>query len=136
MSFEADEVRGLVKCLYSAIDRQDWSTLEEVVSQRVVVEVGGGAPVGWDEWLGRLQEFFTAFPDGRHELDEVLVDGSHGVSRCRFVGTHIGEFRGIAPTGAAVSISGIHIDRFQGDMLVTHRGQLDMHRLYQQLGGG
>ena len=43
---------------------------------------------------------------------------------------------GIAPTGAKVSISGIHIDRFQGDMLVTHRGQLDMHRLYQQLEGG
>ncbi|MGO4442835.1 ester cyclase [Mycobacterium sp. 2YAF39] len=135
MSFEGGEVRDLVRCLYAAIDRQDWSTLESVVSPRVVVEVDGGGAVGWDEWLGRLQEFVTAFPDARHELDEVLVDGSHGVSRCRFVGTHTGEFRGIAPTGAKVSISGIHIDRFQGDMLVTHRGQLDMYRLYQQLEG-
>lgn len=135
MSFERDEVCDLVHCLYNAIDRQDWSTLQEVVSQRVVIDVGGAGPVGWDEWLGHLQEFFTAFPDGRHELDEVLVDGSHGVSRCRFVGTHTGEFRGIPPTGAAVSVTGIHIDRFQGDMLVTHRGQLDMHGLYQQLKG-
>ncbi len=136
MSFERDGIRDLVQCLYAAIDRQDWSTLEAVVSQRVIVDVGGSGPVGRNEWLGRLQEFFTAFPDGRHEIDEVLVDGSHGVSRCRFVGTHTGEFQGVAPTGAVVSVSGIHIDRFQGDMLVTHRGQLDMHRLYQQLGGG
>ncbi|MFI5507173.1 ester cyclase [Mycobacterium sp. NPDC051804] len=135
MAFEGDEVRDLVHCLYAAIDRNDRATLEAVVSQRVVVEVGGGGPVGWDQWIGCLDEFFTAFPDGRHELDEVLVDGSHGVSRCRFVGTHTGEFRGIAPTGNAVSVAGIHIDRFQGDMLVTHRGQLDMYGLYQQLEG-
>ncbi len=135
MSFEGGEVRDLVQCLYATIDRHDWSTLEALVSQRVVVEADGGPGVGWDAWLSRLQEFFTAFPDGRHELEEVLVDGSHGVSRCRFVGTHTGEYRGVAPTGVAVSISGIHIDRFQGDMLVAHRGQLDMYRLYQQLEG-
>jgi len=135
MTFERDEVCDLVHCLYSAIDRNDRSTLEAVVSPRVVVEVGGDPPVGWVEWSARLEEFFTGFPDGRHVIDEVLVDGSHGISRCRFIGTHTGDFRGIAPTGAAVSISGIHIDRFQGDMLVTHRGQLDMHRLYQQLQG-
>ena len=133
MGFEGEDIRDLVHCLYAAIDRNDRATLEAVVSQRVVIEVGGGGPVGWDQWIGRLDEFFTAFPDGRHELDEILVDGSHGISRCRFVGTHTGEFRGIAPTGNAVSVAGIHIDRFQGDMLVTHRGQLDMHGLYQQL---
>lgn len=135
MTFERDEVCDLVHCLYAAIDRNDRATLEAVVSPRVVVDIGGGGPVGWDEWTVRLDEFFAAFPDGRHEIDEVLVDGSHGVSRCRFVGTHTGEFRGIAPTGRTVSVAGIHIDRFQGDMLVTHRGQLDMHGVYQQLTG-
>ena len=101
-----------------------------------VVKFGGFQSVGWDAWLGQLQEFFAAFPDGRHVIDEVLVDGSHGVSRCRFVGTHTGEFQGIAPTGAKVSVSAIHIDRFQGDSLVAHRGQLDVHGLVQQLKGG
>ena len=47
-----------------------------------------------------------------------------------------GEFRGVAPTGAKISISGIHIDRFQGDTLVAHRGQLDLHGLMEQLKGG
>lgn len=137
MSFERDEVRDLVECLYSAIDRQDWSTLEAVVSPRVVVEVGSAtSPTGRDAWLDQLKEFYRAFPDGHHTIEEVLVDGSHGVSRCRFVGTHTGEFHGLAPTGVQVSVGGIHIDRFQGDALVTHRGQLDMHGLFQQIKGG
>jgi predicted ester cyclase len=41
----------------------------------------------------------------------------------------------VAPTGTKVSIAGIHIDRFQGDTLVAHRGQLDMHELLKQLKG-
>lgn len=133
MSFENDEVRELVESLYGAIDRRDWSTLEALVSPRVVVEVGSAAPIGWDAWLAHLQGFSEAFPDGHHVMEEVLVDGSHGVSRCRFVGTHRGDFRGIAATGNEVSVAGIHIDRFQGDTLVAHRGQLDMHGLLQQL---
>lgn len=130
---EGDEVRALVECLYAALDRRDWSTLEQLVSPRLVVEVGSTEPTGWDAWRASLEEFVTAFPDGRHVIEEVLVDGSHGISRCRFTGTHTGEFHGVAPTGAKVSVRGIHIDRFQGDTLVAHRGQLDMYGLLQQL---
>ncbi|MEO3757362.1 ester cyclase [Mycobacterium sp. B14F4] len=134
MSLSGDEVRELVVSLYTTIDRRDWTTLEALVSPRVVVEVGSAPPIGWDTWLGQLQDFSRAFPDGRHQIEEVLIDGSHGVSRCRFVGTHTGEFRGVAPTGRQVSVGGIHIDRFQGDMLVAHRGQLDIHGLLGALG--
>jgi predicted ester cyclase len=124
-----------VECLYSALDRQDWPRVEAVVSPRVVVEVGSSAPIGWDEWRGNLEAFYRGFPDGRHVIDEVLVVGSHGVSRSRFTGTHTGEFHGLAPSGTKVSVRAIHIDRFQGDMLVAHRGQIDMHGLLQQLKG-
>jgi predicted ester cyclase len=134
MSFGGDEVRDLVKCLYRAVDGRDWATVEELVSERIVVEVAGGGPMNWEQWRAHLEEFVTAFPDGKHIVEDVLVDGSHGVTRCRFTGTHTGEFRGVAPTGAKVSVAGINIDRFQGDLLVEHRGQLDLYGLLQQLG--
>jgi predicted ester cyclase len=130
-----DAVRELVECFYGALDRRDWSTVEALVSPRLVVEVGSSAPIGWDQWRANLEDFHRGFPDGRHVIEEVLVDGSHGVSRCRFVGTHTGEFRGVASSGATVSVGVIHIDRFQGDMLVAHRGQIDMHGLLEQLAG-
>jgi predicted ester cyclase len=131
-----DAVRELVECFYAALDRRDWSTVEALVSPRVVVEVGSSEPFGWDAWRANLEEFTRGFPDGHHVIEEVLVDGSHGISRCRFTGTHTGEFHGVAPTGVKVSIAGIHIDRFQGDTLVAHRGQLDLHGLLEQLKRG
>lgn len=124
----------MVECLYAAIDRRDWSRVEVMVSSRVVIEVGSSAPIGWDVWRANLDVLYSGFPDGRHVIEELLVDGSHGISRSRFTGTHTGEFHGLAPTGTKVSAGVIHIDRFQGDMLVAHRGQIDMYGLLQQLG--
>ncbi|WP_101949362.1 ester cyclase [Mycobacterium sp. 3519A] len=134
MANSSDEaVRELVQCLYAAVDRRDWSTVEALVSPRLVVEVDSSEPSSWQAWRADLEEFTRAFPDGHHAIEEVLVDGSHGISRFRFTGTHTEEFRGIAPTGVKVSVAGIHIDRFQGDMLVAHRGQLDLYGLLEQL---
>jgi predicted ester cyclase len=117
------------------MDKQDTSTFDALVSSRVVVEVGSSAPMGLDEWRAHLHEIYLGFPDGRHVIDELLVAGSHGISRCRFVGTHTGEFQGRAPTGKKVSVAGIHIDRFHGDTVVGHRAQMDMHGLLAQLDG-
>jgi predicted ester cyclase len=128
-------MRELVECLYGSMDKQDTSTFDALVSSRVVVEVGSSAPMGLEEWQAHLQEIYLAFPDGRHEIEELLVAGSHGISRCRFVGTHTGEFQGRTPTGKKVSVSVIHIDRFQGDTVVGHRAQMDMQGLLAQLDG-
>lgn len=117
------------------MDKQETSTFDALVSPRVVVEVGSSAPIGLDEWRANLEAFYRGFPDGRHVIEELLVVGSRGVSRCRFVGSHTGEFQGRAPTGKKVSVGVIHIDRFQGDMVVSHRGQMDMHGLFAQLDG-
>ncbi len=136
MTFSEDEIRELVECLYTSIDRRDWATVESLVSPRLVVEVAGPPTLGWQEWQSHLEEFTRGFSDGRHAIEEILVDGSHGITRFTFTGTHDGEFRGIPATGTKVEVAGIHIDRFQGDMLVAHRGQLDMHGLMRQLGAG
>jgi predicted ester cyclase len=130
-----DGVRELVECLFQAMDRQEWSRFEAMVSQRVVVELGSAARIGIGEWREEMETLYRAFPDGRHVIEEVLVAGSHGVTRSRFTGTHTGEFEGMAPTGTKVSVAAIHVDRFQGDMLVAHRGQMDKHGLLQQLRG-
>jgi predicted ester cyclase len=130
-----DAIRELVQCLYESIDKQDTSTFDALVSSRVVVEVGSSAPMGLEEWRANLEEIYLGFPDGRHMIEELLVAGSHGISRCRFVGTHTGQFQGRTPTGKKVSVSVIQIDRFQGDTVVGHRAQMDMHGLLAQLDG-
>jgi predicted ester cyclase len=130
-----DAIRELTECLYGAMDKQDTSTFDALVSSRVVVEVGSSAPMGLEEWRTHLQEIYLGFPDGRHVIEELLAAGSHGISRCRFVGTHTGEFQGRTATGKKVSVAVIHIDRFQGDKVVGQRAQMDMRGLLAQLDG-
>jgi predicted ester cyclase len=50
----------------------------------VVVEVGSSAPIGLDGCRADLEALYQGFPDGHHEIEELLVVGSRGVSRCRF----------------------------------------------------
>ena len=130
-----DAIRELIECLYGAMDKQDTSTFDALVSSRVVVEVGSSAPAGLEQRRTHLQEIYLGFPDGRHVIEELLVAGSHGISRCRFVGTHTGEFQGRTATGKKVSVAVIHIDRFQGDKVVGQRAQMDMRGLLAQLDG-
>jgi predicted ester cyclase len=114
------------------MDKQDTSTFDALVSSRAVVEVGSSAPMGLEEWPNLLQEIYLGFPDVRHVIEELLVAGSHGISRCRFVGTHAGDR---TATGKKVSVAVIHIDRFQGDRVVGQRAQMDMRGLLAQLDG-
>ncbi|WP_232235971.1 ester cyclase [Nocardia sp. BMG51109] len=129
----ADTIEALGKRLYAALDAQDWTVIGTLIAPALIVQVGSAPPMGLDVWRRNQEAFYRGFPDGRHIIEETLVDAGRFVSRCRFVGTHTGLFGELAPTGASVSVGVIHIDRFAGGLLVEHHGQLDMHGLLQQI---
>ena len=54
-------------------------------------------PFGPEEMRGTIRMVTAAFPDHRHEVDEVIVDGDNVVLRCTLTGTHEGPFMGIPP---------------------------------------
>jgi len=51
-----------------------------------------------------------------------------------FRGTHLGEYRGIAPTGRQVAYTGIAVDRIVGGKVVEGWHQADDLGLLRQLG--
>jgi predicted SnoaL-like aldol condensation-catalyzing enzyme len=86
-----------------------------------------------------VKQFFTiwiaAFPDLRFATEDMLAGGDKVVARCRFTGTHKGEFMGIPPTGKSVTVQFIDILRFGGDGLAhEHWGVFDSLAMMQQLG--
>jgi predicted ester cyclase len=131
---EEEAIRALGERLYAALDAQDWAAIGQLISADLVVQVGSSAPMGLEQWQTNQKAFYQGFPNGHHVIDDILVDGCRFVTQCRFVGTHTGFFGDLAPSGAAVSVGAIHIDRFENGVLVEHRGQLDMHGLLQQIG--
>src|SRR5215203_1382190 len=57
-------------------------------------------------------EFRSAFPDLRLIIGEQLAEGDKVVSRGTIRGTHLREFRGMAPTGEEMEIPGMAVFRF------------------------
>jgi predicted ester cyclase len=81
-----------------------------------------------------IREVRTAFPDLQVTIeDSVAVDDKVWMRiTCR--GTHLGQFKGISPSGRRFEITEIHIGRFENGRGVEHWGVSDTPRLMEQLG--
>ena len=81
-----------------------------------------------------IQEVRTAFPDLKVTLEDSVAadDKVWMLVTCR--GTHLGQFKGIPPTGRRFEISEVHTGRFENGKAVEHWGVSDMARLMEHLG--
>jgi predicted ester cyclase len=124
--------KSVVLSMMQALDRQDWPVVAEHVAPVVRAQVGGQT---FDRagWQAMGQAFYAAFPDGRHELRQVLVDGERVTVHATFTGTHRGPFMGLPPTGRMAHADIIHISRVVGGRITEHDGQFDAAGLMAQL---
>ena len=60
-------------------------------------------------------EFLTAFPDYHISIEEQIAEGDKVVNRVTIRGTHLREFRGMAPTGEEMEIPGMTVFRFSDE---------------------
>jgi steroid delta-isomerase-like uncharacterized protein len=81
-----------------------------------------------------MGEFRSAFPDFHTAIEDQIAEGDKVVTRWRMHGTHRGEFRGIAPTGKELEITGIGIFRFSEGKVVESWDNFDQLGMMRQLG--
>jgi steroid delta-isomerase-like uncharacterized protein len=82
-----------------------------------------------------ISEFRQAFPDFRSVIEDQVAEGDKVVTRWRASGTHQGEFRGIAPTGNTITVTGIGIFRFSEEgKVVESWDNMDQLGMMRQLG--
>ena len=91
-------------------------------------------PFGPEEMKGTVMMVTAAFPDNRHEVEEVLAEDDRVVLRCTLTGTHEGPFMGIPPTGRKIRVTEIHIYRLEDGKAVEHRVGRDDLGAMRQLG--
>ena len=101
-------------------------------------ELPGEVAVGHDAVADSYRELFTAFPEMRfdikpgslcHHDDQVIVE-------TRVLGTHLGQYRGLPPTGRSVELPLVAIFTFHEADLVCERAYFDRIGLLIQLGVG
>lgn len=71
-----------------------------------------------------MKEFYTAFPDFTHVVEEMVAEGDRVAVTLRFEGTHQGEFMEIPATGKKISYAGVQILRIV-DGVCTENWALD-----------
>jgi ketosteroid isomerase-like protein len=105
--------------IFAALDRRDLDEVSDYLAvDDVQLFVPTGVRTGRQAVLAVFEELFSALPDSRMEVQEVLVQGDHACVRWRLRGSFTaGSFGGIIATGRLIDILG-------ADAFMTVRGGL------------
>lgn len=116
----------------------DWNMalVDEVVSPQFIShDWPNGAPTGPKAFRDYYSAVRSAVPDARYEIDDLIAEGDRVVVRWRLLGTHKGDFRGIAPTGRAIALKGIAIYRVKDGKLMERWVVSDLHGVIEEIRG-
>ncbi len=91
---------------------------------------------GDDEVMGYYLTTRTAFPDQRHDNARFHVADDAVIVEFDLLGTNLGEFYGLPPTGKAFRVPLIAVFFFDGDRIINERIYFDTASLVTQIGRG
>src|SRR5215217_6058500 len=89
---------------------------------------------GDEEVMGYYRTTRTAFPDQRHGNARFHVADDAVIVEFDLLGTNLGEFCGLSPTGKAFRVPIIAVFYFEGDRIVNERIYFDPASLVPQIG--
>jgi ketosteroid isomerase-like protein len=113
----------------------DLALADAVLADGYVLHFPGlPGPVDREGHKGLVAGFRAGFPDWRETVEDVIAEGDRVVVRVTGRGTHWGAFQGLAPTGRAVTATGIGIGRIEGGRIAEAWAAYDALGLLQQLG--
>jgi len=91
---------------------------------------------GDEEVMGYYLTTRTAFPDQRHDNARFHVAEDSVIVEFDLLGTNLGEFYGLPPTGKSFRVPIIAVFFFDGDRIVNERIYFDTATLLTQIGRG
>jgi predicted ester cyclase len=135
--------RGGLVCWGIGSRRRTVAEENKAISNRVAEAIGRGdldafdelfAPDLAEEFKRSIGEIRRAFPDYAGTNVDQIAEGDRVANRFVFLGTHLGEFMGVAPTGKRVEFVGNSIDRVVEGRIVESWVEVDLLGVLQQLG--
>lgn len=127
--------KDLVLQFYKAFDDRKIEQALDLLAPDFVAHLAGmPEPLNAEEFKQFGMSFYSAFSQGQHKFDEIVVADNRVVTCGTFIATHSGVFQGLPPTGQEICLSIMHIDRVENGKIVEHWGQGDALGLMQQLG--
>lgn len=122
-----------------AVNSGDEQVIAKMIDEYVDPDVVFHAPVptgvtGMQAFRQVWTVLLRAFPDLNVANDDVIAEDDKVVVRNTVTGTHLGEYRGVPPTGKSVRYNEIFIARFAGGRIAEIWGVVDVYAQLRQLG--
>ena len=95
-----------------------------------------GVPMDPAAVAAQFAPMFSAFPDWRWEIRNLLIDGDYIAGNFAVTGTHRGAFQGIEATGRRVNISDFTFYRLEDGKFAEVWDLADMDALMRQIARG
>jgi steroid delta-isomerase-like uncharacterized protein len=132
-----EENKALVRrYLDEAVNKGNLDVLDEVMDPNYVnpTIAIGRTPGGRERYKGGVSRERAAFPDLQIRLESVIAEGDLVAYHSVWSGTHLGEWRGIPPTGKRVEWRATCYRRVKDGKLVEGWGTYDWLGVLEQLG--
>ena len=131
----SEENKTIVIRFYEELDKNNFEIYSEVTTPDYLGHFPGSTqPMNREAREQFTREFYKAFPDVQHTVDDLIAEDDKVAARLTARGTHEGEFHGISPTGKQMSLTGMRFFRFVDGKIAEEWANLDMMGLLQQLG--
>ncbi len=129
-----EENKTLVRRGSDALNERNWAALDALCASDIVSHIASVTIQGLEPYKQCLAMYFTAFPDARLTIEDLIAEGDRVAVRQTLHGTHQGDFMGMPPTGRQVTGTGISIFRIVNGKVVEQWANYDDLGLLQQLG--
>lgn len=131
------ETASIARAYFEAVAARDLDAMTDFWEPGGTGEIHGlvklTAPHSYRAWFANL---FTAFPDFRFEILDIVGDGDRAAVHWRASGTFNGRtrFEGMEPTGASIDITGCDLVTIRGGKIRRNDAYLNGAQMAQQLG--
>jgi steroid delta-isomerase-like uncharacterized protein len=132
----AAENKAIVERYYAeGLTKGNVTGIGHLIADEMVAHAPGFPAIeGRTAFLNSIQTFREAFTDFHGDIEDIIAEGDRVLVRWTESGTHVREWAGIAPTGKAMTWTGMSLYRLEQGQIVEMWAQMDTLGLLRQLG--
>jgi steroid delta-isomerase-like uncharacterized protein len=133
----AEENKAIVRrYIDEAVNKGNLGVIDEVMDPNYVnpTTAIGRTPGGAERYKGGVSGTRAAFPDVQVRIESMIAEGDLVAYHSVWSGTHLGEWRGIPPTGKRVEWQATCYRRVRDGKVVEGWGTYDWLGVLEQLG--
>ena len=97
---QVEENKRLLRKMMEYLDSGNIDGAVNMLSPDCIFNIPDGRRLDFDGYNENIaSKYFTAFPDLKHNIEDIIAEDNKVMLRMTEYGTHTGDYMGISPTG-------------------------------------